>query len=77
MDDKNVRITVSVPPEVAATIAELATRMNASQSRMASWLLEAGLEDHEVVIRLVTSKVMKGLKQALTSVGRKKTKPST
>ncbi|HEX5470565.1 MAG TPA: hypothetical protein VFW73_01705 [Lacipirellulaceae bacterium] len=74
MDDDNVRITVSVSPLIAAKIDELAGRMKTSSSRMASELLEAGLESDEWIIKFVTSEVFTGLRDALKSVGRKKRK---
>jgi hypothetical protein len=64
-DDDKVRITVTIDRRSAEKVAELAQRMNASQSKMASMLLEAGLEDHEWIIRLVTSRVVTGLRDAL------------
>ena len=63
-----VRITVTVDQATASKINELAGRMNASPSKMASWLLEAGLEDNERVIRIVTSRVVSGLRSALTGI---------
>ena len=76
---EQVRITVSIDKKSAAKIAELAERMNASQSKMASWLLEAGLEDNERIIRIVTSRITKGLAEALKKVGgaSKRSKRST
>jgi len=64
-DGDKVRITVCIDRRSAEKIAELSQRMNTSQSRMASMLLEAGLEDNEAVIRFVTSRVMTGLRDAL------------
>lgn len=64
-DGDKVRITVSIDRHSAEKIAELSQRMNTSQSRMASMLLEAGLEDNEAVIRFVTSRVVTGLRDAL------------
>ena len=66
--EKKVRITVTVDEQTAVKIAELAARMNASQSRMASWLLEAGVEDNEWVIKIVTSKVVSGLRETLSGI---------
>jgi len=76
-DNDLVRITVTVDSETAAKISELAERMNASQSKMASWLLEAGLEDNERIIRIVTSRVTKGLRESLSRVGRSKKRSET
>ncbi len=64
-DDDKVRITVTIDRRLAEKVTELAQRMNASQSKMASMLLEAGLEDNEAIIRLVTSRVVTGLRDAL------------
>ena len=65
IENQKVRITVTVDREAAAKIDELAARLNASQSRMASMLLQSGLEDNEWIIRLVTSRVVTGLRDAL------------
>lgn len=62
---EKVRITVTVDKAASDKIAELAQRMGASHSKMASMLLEAGLSDHAWIIRIVTSKIVKGLTQAL------------
>jgi hypothetical protein len=64
-DAEKVRITVTVDKEASDKIAELAHRMGASHSKMASMLLEAGLSDHAWIIKIVTSKIVKGLTQAL------------
>jgi hypothetical protein len=41
--------------------------MNTSQSKMASMLLESGVEDNEWIIKLVTSRVVLGLRDALSA----------
>lgn len=64
-NEEKVRITVTVDRASADKIQELAGRMNTSHSRMASMLLEAGLENNEWIIRIVTSRVVKGLSEAL------------
>lgn len=64
-EPEKVRITVSVDKLTAERVAELAVRMGASQSRMASMLLEAGLQDQEWIVKVVTSKLAKGLIEAL------------
>jgi hypothetical protein len=64
-DSEKVRITVTVDRAASEKIAELAQRMGASHSKMASMLLEAGLSDHAWIIKIVTSKIVKGLTQAL------------
>jgi hypothetical protein len=64
-EGEKVRITVTIDRRSAEKIAELSQRMKASQSRMASMLLEAGLEDNEAIIRFVTSRVVIGLRDAL------------
>jgi len=65
MDVERTRITVTVDCDKADTISELAKRMNTNTSRMASMLLEAGLNDHEWIIRIVSSRVMQGLADVL------------
>jgi len=65
VDEDKVRITVTIDRHSAEKIGELSQRMNASQSKMASMLLEAGLEDNEAIIRFVTSRVVTGLRDAL------------
>lgn len=77
MADEKVSIHVRVSPEIAAKIDELSKRMNASHSKMASWLLEAGLEDNEFMIKLVTAKYIKPLTKGLAELGRRKGKPAT
>lgn len=69
-DEDRVRITVTVDAITAGKIEELAGRMNASQSRMASWLLEESIQDNEWIIKVVTSSVMQGLREALRRPGR-------
>lgn len=69
---KQVRITVTVEASTAAKIAELAERMNASQSKMASWLLEEGIKDNEWLVRIVTARVVTGLREVLRRKGRVK-----
>ncbi|QEG36186.1 hypothetical protein [Bythopirellula goksoeyrii] len=64
-EPEKVRMTVTVDKELADRVAELAVRMGASQSRMASMLLEAGLQDQEWIVKFVTSKTAKGLLKAL------------
>jgi predicted transcriptional regulator len=64
-----VAIIVRVSPEIGAKIEELADRMGASQSKMATMLLEEGLADNEWIIRFVTSKVVKGLRESLGRIG--------
>ena len=76
-DQEEVRITVTVSKDSAEKIAELARRMNTSQSRMASMLLQAGLENEEWIIKVVTSRVVSGLREALTGKKSPKKKPRT
>lgn len=64
-DEDKVRITVTIDRHAAEKVSELSQRMNTSQSRMASMLLEAGLKDNEAIIRFVTSRVVTGLRDAL------------
>ncbi len=74
-DEEEVRITVTVSQETADRIETLADRMNASHSKMASWLLEAALDNETWIIKIVTSRVVKGLRAALTKKkGRKSLK---
>jgi predicted transcriptional regulator len=72
----------TVPSDVAARIEELAERMGMSSTRMASLLLEAGLEDEEFIIRAVSSvagkraiALSKAIAEAVRSLGSKKRKP--
>lgn len=66
MPTGQVRITVTVDEVAADKITELAKRMGASQSKMASMLLEAGLENEEWIIKVVTSRVVTGLREFLS-----------
>jgi hypothetical protein len=63
MPDERNRVTVSLKPESWAKIQELAKRMKTNESRLAAMLLEAGLEDNEWMIRIVTSKVVDPIRQ--------------
>lgn len=67
-EPKKIRITVTVDELTAETISELAQRMNCSQSKMASSLLEAGIEDNEWIIRFVTTKAVLGLGERLIAL---------
>lgn len=77
-DDETIRVTVTIDKKAYDKIGELADRMNTSQARMASWLLEAGIEDNEWAIRMITSRVADGLREVLgmPRPSKRKTKPS-
>ncbi len=71
---EDVRITISVSPEAAAKIAELAELLGWSQSKMGGQLLEQGIEDAEWVIRVI-KKFRDGFDRVAEAWGRKKRKP--
>jgi hypothetical protein len=73
MADDKVSFHVRVSPAVAAKIEDLATRLGWSQSRMAAELLEQGVEDSELVIKVIAS-VRDALGQFAETLTRKKRK---
>ena len=58
---ETVRITVTVKAEVAERIAELARRLESSDSRLASVLLESAVEDFKWLHEFLTSRLVVGV----------------
>jgi len=71
-DEGTIRVQVPLNPDAVAKIDELAERMNVGRGRMAAMLLEAGIEDNDWIIRVVTSGVMKPITDVLKSWGNRK-----
>lgn len=64
-EKKTVKLQVVVDQALAAKIGELAERMGASQSKMAYWLLEAAVDQNELIIKVVTSRFAKAVRETL------------
>lgn len=60
-----IRVQVPVSPANLRKIDELAERLKISRGRMSSLLVEAAIDDHEWIIRAVTSKFMQPIVQAV------------
>lgn len=71
-EEGSVRVQVPLHPDAVAKIDELAERMNVGRGRMAAMLLEAGIEDNDWIIRMVTSGVMKPIADVVKSWGKRK-----
>jgi len=56
-----IRVQVPLNADAVAKIDELADRMNVGRGRMAAMLLEAGIEENELLVKIVTSSVAKPL----------------
>lgn len=78
-EPETIRFTVTIDKQIYQKIGELAERLGVSQAKMASMLLEAGVQDNEWVIRMVTSRVADGLRDVfgMTRPGKRKPKTST
>lgn len=64
-DQDSIRVQVPLTPETIHKIDELAARMKLSRGRMSALLVEAAIEDHEWIIKAVTSKFMEPFVQAV------------
>jgi hypothetical protein len=83
MADEERAFKCTVSREAAEKIEGLAERMGLSPTRMASELLQAGLEDHEWIIRVVSSaagrratEVAKSIEEAVRALAQQKRKPA-
>ena len=75
-EPETIRFTVTIDKTHYRTIGELAERMGVSQAKMAALLLEAGVQDNEWVIRMVTSRVANGLREVFGASRSSKRKPN-
>jgi len=60
---EEIRVQVPLSSDAVAKIDELAELMNVGRGRMVAMLLEAGIEDNEWIIRMVTSGYMKPVRE--------------
>lgn len=70
------RLQVTVGTATGAKIEELALRLNVSESKMVELLLDAAIEDNEWIIRAVTSRWAKALREVLAPKKRASSKPA-
>jgi hypothetical protein len=63
---ETMRVQVTLKRELGEKIEELADRLGVSESKMVEFLLEAAVEQNEIIIRAVTSKWGIALKEILT-----------
>jgi predicted DNA-binding protein len=67
-------ISVVLSDAQVRLIDELSNRMGQTRSRMVALLVEAGLEDNEMIIRFVTTPAMKKLAKLVFADARKDSK---
>lgn len=56
LSEDKMRLTIFLEKELGEKVTELAKLMALSESRMAALLIEAGVQDHETLIKWVSSK---------------------
>ncbi|MEX2215336.1 MAG: hypothetical protein WD768_14480 [Phycisphaeraceae bacterium] len=57
-DEGEIRVQVPVKADYLRRVDELATKMGVGRGRMIAMLLEAGVDDNDWMIKIVTSKFM-------------------
>jgi len=64
-DENKVRLQAMVDPDIAEKVKELAERLEMSQSAFLGLIVKHGIEDEEWIIRAVTSRYVKPVRDYL------------